>query len=114
MTLGLAVAFIVYGRLAALGPLANFSGMALVGFMLFGPDALLSATAAQDLGGDRGAGTAAGVINGVGSLGAIAQGSVTAWVAATYGWATLFTLFVWLSVLCSAMLVVYSFRERRV
>jgi len=113
MTLGLAGAFVLYGHLAALGPLSNFAGMALVGFMLFGPDALLSATAAQDLGGTGGAGTAAGVINGVGSLGAIAQGAITAWVAAHWGWPALFTVFVWLSVLCSAILTLYAFAERR-
>src|SRR5207249_3864844 len=60
MTLGLAISFILYIQLAALGPWANFSGMALVGFMLFGPDALVSSVAAQDLGGEHGAGTAAG------------------------------------------------------
>lgn len=112
MVLGLAGAFLLYGQLAAIGPIANFAGMSLCGFMLFGPDALLSATAAQDLGGEGGAGTAAGVINGVGSVGAIAQGAVTAWVAAHWGWPALFNVFIGLAVACAALLAVYAARER--
>ena len=51
--------------------------MVLIGFLLFGPDALVSSVAAQDLGGAAASGTAAGFINGVGSVGAILQASVT-------------------------------------
>lgn len=113
MSLGLAGACLLYGRVAAIGPAANFAGMMLIGFMLFGPDALLSATAAQDLGGKDGAGSAAGVINGVGSMGAIAQGAVTAYVAAHWGWSSLFGVFVVLALVCAAVLAVYAARERQ-
>src|SRR4029077_20174911 len=45
-----------------------------VGIFLFGPDSIISGTAAIDFGTKRGAGTATGFINGVGSIGAILGG----------------------------------------
>ncbi len=50
------------------------------GFFLFGPDALVSGTAAMDFGTKRAAGTAAGMINGVGSFGAILGGLLPGWL----------------------------------
>ncbi len=47
--------------------------LALVGFTLYGPDALMSGAGAMDLGSKRGAVLAAGIINGMGSIGAIVQ-----------------------------------------
>ncbi|MBL9167641.1 MAG: MFS transporter [Verrucomicrobiales bacterium] len=44
-------------------------GMFLLGFLVFIPDSLISGTAAIDFGTKRGASTANGLINGVGSLG---------------------------------------------
>jgi OPA family sugar phosphate sensor protein UhpC-like MFS transporter len=46
----------------------------LVGIFLFGPDSMVSATAAIDFGTKRGAGAATGFVNGVGSIGAILGG----------------------------------------
>jgi MFS transporter, OPA family, sugar phosphate sensor protein UhpC len=112
MSLGLAGAFVLYSAVAAVGPVANFAAMALVGFMLFGPDALASSTAAQDLGGVAAAGTTAGVINGIGSLGAMVQGSLTAYVAGHYGWPALFQVFIVLAVLCALILTPFALRER--
>jgi OPA family sugar phosphate sensor protein UhpC-like MFS transporter len=45
----------------------------LVGFTLYGPDALMSGAGAMDIGSRRGAVLAAGVINGMGSIGAVVQ-----------------------------------------
>ena len=47
--------------------------LALIGFMLFGPDSLLSGAGAVDIGSPRTAVAAAGIINGTGSLGAVVQ-----------------------------------------
>ncbi len=44
-----------------------------VGFSLYGPDALMTGAAAQDIGNKRGATLAAGVINGMGAVGAVVQ-----------------------------------------
>jgi sugar phosphate permease len=98
----LAVALLLYSRVASLGPVANFAGMALVGFCLFGPDALISGAAAQDIGGPAAAATAAGVINGLGSVGAILQGWVTVGISEALGWSALFYFFVALA-LASAL-----------
>ncbi|MFP6574023.1 MAG: hypothetical protein VB912_02650, partial [Pirellulaceae bacterium] len=46
--------------------------------LLFAPDSLISATAAIDFGTQKGAGTAAGLINGVGSIGAAVGGYLPA------------------------------------
>jgi MFS transporter, OPA family, sugar phosphate sensor protein UhpC len=44
-----------------------------VGFSLYGPDALMTGAGAQDIGNKRGATLAAGVINGMGAIGAVVQ-----------------------------------------
>lgn len=102
--LALAGALLIYSRVAAFGPVANFAAMAFVGFCLFGPDALISGAAAQDLGGPRGAAKAAGFINGVGSIGGILQGAVTAGVSAALGWSALYDLFVVLALVAAVLL----------
>jgi sugar phosphate permease len=84
--IGLAAALALYGRVAPMGMAVNFAAMALVGFFLFGPDALISGVAAQDLGGSLAAGTIAGFINGCGSIGAVAQGALVAGVSKRFGW----------------------------
>jgi len=89
-TVALALALALYGRVAPLGLAINFAAMALVGFCLFGPDALISGVAAQDLGGPLAAATVAGVINGCGSIGAIAQGPLVAGVSERFGWQAVF------------------------
>ena len=47
--------------------------LGVIGFMLFGPDSLLSGAGAVDIGSPRTAVAAAGIINGTGSLGAVVQ-----------------------------------------
>ncbi|MCO4760090.1 MAG: MFS transporter [Myxococcales bacterium] len=47
--------------------------MGAIGFCLYGPDALMSGAGAMDVGSKRGAIMAAGIINGVGSIGSVAQ-----------------------------------------
>ncbi|HVE81489.1 MAG TPA: MFS transporter [Myxococcales bacterium] len=89
---GLAAALAAYSVLAGRGVVANALALAAVGFFLFGPDSLLSGAAAQDLGGPREAGTAAGVINGIGSVGSVFSGLLAAWCSARFGWGTLYLL----------------------
>jgi OPA family sugar phosphate sensor protein UhpC-like MFS transporter len=112
MCLGLAAALALYIKVAARGPVPNFAAMALVGFMLFGPDALVSSTAAQDLGGAAAAGTAAGVINGVGSAGAILQGTVTTLVKARWGWPAVFVAYTATALACALAMLPFIARER--
>jgi OPA family sugar phosphate sensor protein UhpC-like MFS transporter len=62
-----------------------------IGFLLYIPDSLLSGTAAIDFGTKKGASTAAGFINGLGSVGAILGGSLPGIVSDRWGWNVLFT-----------------------
>ncbi len=105
---GLAVALPAYSALAGRGVVANALALAAVGFLLFGPDSLLSAPAAQDLGGKREAGTAAGVINGLGSVGAVFSGALAAWCSARFGWGTLWALLGGGALVSAAILLPYA------
>ena len=67
----------------------------VIGALVYIPDSLVSGTAAIDFGTRRGAGTAAGVINGCGSLGAIVGGTLPGLVKQLSGsdvtpWNTIF------------------------
>ena len=64
----------------------------LVGAFLYGPDSIISATASMDFGTKRGAGTATGFVNGVGSIGSIIGGFLPGQLASGANWAPLFTL----------------------
>ena len=109
---GLAAALPLYSALAGRGVVANALALAAVGFLLFGPDSLLSATAAQDLGGKAEAGTAAGVINGLGSIGAVFSGALAAWCSARFGWGTLYTLLGGGALVSAAILLPFARRRR--
>jgi OPA family sugar phosphate sensor protein UhpC-like MFS transporter len=97
MTVGLALALALYAAVAPLGLWANVLAMALVGFCLFGPDALISGVAAQDLGGPLAAASVAGFINGCGSVGAVAQGFLVAGISSRHGWQAVFRALMWLA-----------------
>lgn len=103
-TIALAGALALYGRLAPVGMAVNFASMALVGFCLFGPDALISGVAAQDLGGPLAAASVAGFINGCGSVGAIAQGALVSGISTRFGWQGVFQALMMLAAGSSLML----------
>lgn len=113
MVLALAGALLLYRGVGDVGIVANGLSMALVGFLLFGPDALISGAAAQDLGGGASAASAAGIINGIGSIGAVLQGIVTTRVSSAYGWEALFLVFVGLAVLSSVLLLPLALKRPR-
>jgi sugar phosphate permease len=112
---GLAGAFTLYVEVAGAGVWPGFLAMALCGFLLFGPDALLSGAAAQDAGGAEAAALAAGLVNAIGSVGAIAEEVVTRGVSARFGWDGLFHLFAGLAAVAAICLwpafVVYRHRR---
>ena len=80
---GTAISFVfLVGLVLGTGALYTFGGasptlfgvcLALTGFALYGPDALMTGAGAVDVGSRRHAVLAAGVINGCGSLGPIVQ-----------------------------------------
>ncbi|MGC4122036.1 MAG: MFS transporter [Myxococcales bacterium] len=57
-----------------------------VGFCLFAADAIMSMATAMDLGTGKGAASAAGVINGAGSIGATLSPFLGAYVSTRFGW----------------------------
>ena len=64
--------------------------LAAIGFFLFGPDALIASTSAVDFGTKKGAGSAVGFVNGMGSIGQILGLSLPGIISATWGWNVLF------------------------
>jgi sugar phosphate permease len=68
--------------------------LGLVGFMAMGPDSLLAGPSAMDAGSRRQAAVAAGVINGLGSIGPIVQEPVIGWLKQTKGLEAVFGLLV--------------------
>lgn len=105
---------------AAAGPLgkaANGACMAAVGVLVIGPDSVLSGTIAQDIGlknglGPQGVGAVAGLMNGIGSLGAIFQSPATAYISSEFGWRPLFYVFSMCAAVSSAILF-YVCKNRR-
>ncbi len=59
--------------------------LGLIGFTAMGPDSLISGACAMDAGTRRQAALAAGIINGVGSIGPIVQEPVIGWLKQTAG-----------------------------
>jgi sugar phosphate permease len=107
---GLALALFVYTRVGGLGHATNFAAMALVGALLYGPDSLLSGAAAQDLGGPRAAALAIGMINGLGSVGAVSQEFITRTVSRVSGWNSVFYVLL-VSAIAAALLLTPTFRR---
>jgi len=66
------------------------AGFFVIGFFLYAPDSLVSGTAAIDFGTKKGASTAAGVINGCGSVGQILGLALPAFIVAKWGWPAVF------------------------
>jgi sugar phosphate permease len=102
----LAVLLFFFNDLAAAESKLVTAGLLfLVGFLIFGPDSLVSATAAVDFGTRKGASTASGMINGMGSIGAIAGGTIPGFFKDSWGWDGVFT-FLAVSVLLAGLLMI--------
>ncbi|MCH7958766.1 MAG: MFS transporter [Candidatus Hydrogenedentes bacterium] len=105
MLLGLAAACYIYPSLGSLGLWWNVAGIAFIGAMTFGPDALMTGAAAMDIGSQRAAGLASGFINGMGSVGQIFSPLVVAYVSESrFGWNGLFALLGVLSLIAAALM----------
>jgi len=86
--------------------------IALIGFFLYGPDALMSGAGAMDMGSPRQAVAAAGIINGMGSCGAVLQDPVLGWVLERYASAGVFALLLVSAMGAAASLSVVLLRNR--
>ena len=93
MMLGLAASTTAYASLSADGRLTNAVLIALIGFLVYGPDSVTSGVSAIDFGSKRAAAMAAGFINGLGSIGGAASPLVIGWVSERHGWEGVMGLF---------------------
>lgn len=82
----LAVATVFFARLTPGDEVLTVVLMFVVGFLVYGADAVLSAASAMDLGAEKGAASAAGLINGAGNVGTIASASVGGFLSNSLGW----------------------------
>ena len=80
----MALAFVLMYNKGAHNLMFFTISMGLAGFMLYGPDSLISGVGAIDVGSKRGALVAAGIINGTGSIGPIFQAETIGWLYTKY------------------------------
>lgn len=76
----------------------------LCGFMLYGPDFLVSGISVMDFGSKEHAATAAGFVNGVGAVGAALTGIIAGTMANLWGWNSVFYLMVGFALLCAILI----------
>lgn len=107
---GLGLSLLLCAALPPHDVLLTVAALALVGALLYGPDALLSGAAAQDVGGAAAAATATGLVNGVGSLGGMLEGVTLPAVSAHFGWQAMFPLLAALA-LCAAVALIPAARR---
>ena len=90
--------------------------LGVIGFMAMGPDSLLAGASAMDAGTRRQAAVAAGVINGLGSIGPIVQEPVIGWLKQNQGLDAVFGLLVVIVLLTTVAtgLLARSGRLRRI
>jgi len=94
MTCGCLVAVTAMWMIGLTSPVLFVALLGLIGFMAMGPDSLLAGPSAMEAGTRRQAAVAAGVINGLGSIGPIVQEPVIGWLKKTQGLDSVFLLLV--------------------
>ena len=108
----LAGACLLHPRLASAGRWGNLAGIAFIGALIFGADALMSGAGTQDAVRTKVAATAGGVTNAVGSLGQILSAPVAALISQRFGWDAVFVLLMLFS-LVGALLLMTQWGFRR-
>src|SRR5262249_1129336 len=96
------IACLAQPALGRAGWAGSLGGIALIGGMTFGADSLVQGAATQDAGGKRSAGSAAGWVNGIASLGQLLSPYLLAQGASRRGWDMRFGLFVAIALIGSA------------
>jgi sugar phosphate permease len=102
MSIGCLLSTALLGAAGLSSPFAFTALLGLVGFMAMGPDVLLSGPGAMDLGNAERAALAAGIINGLGSIGPIVQEPLIGWLKTTAGLGSVFGLLALVAFLASA------------
>jgi len=78
--------------------------ISLLGILIYGPDLLMSGPASIDAVSASHAARAAGIVNGVGSLGQLVSAYVVAVIVSRFGWDQLFTFFLVCAVAAGGLL----------
>src|SRR6185369_16739186 len=79
MGIGMVLGYVLVVMFGA-NPYALAICFGFVGFMIYGPDTILSGAAAVQVAGERNGVAVAGIVNGVGSLGPVVQEEVIGWI----------------------------------
>jgi sugar phosphate permease len=105
MLSGFAVVLLVVPAMTKSGILGTSVAISVAGIFSFGPDTLLSGAGAQDIGNLKATATAAGLVDGIGHLGAIFSPYVVVFVSEHYGWDCLFFCLAGSAFLAGALLI---------
>ncbi|MDL5512569.1 MFS transporter [Arenibacter sp. M-2] len=97
MMIGLGLACLAHPYMVPYGKIATVISIALIGIATYGPDSLICTAGSMDVGGTKGAAMAAGIINGMGSVGQMFSGFIVVAINEYYGWNSLFYFFVIMS-----------------
>ncbi len=92
MMFGLALLCVVYPHVSAMSTWVNLAMIGLIGAFTFGPDTLMAGPATQEAVPPEKVGGAAGMVNGIGSLGQILSPLVVNILSERFGWGTLFAM----------------------
>lgn len=113
MTVGMFFSFVFLAFVGVQSVWLFAVGLSLCGFMLMGPDSLLAGVGAIDVGGRGKAVLAAGIINGLGSIGPIFQEEIIGHLLDTQGYDAVFNLLIGVCVLGIVGTLYLARRSRR-
>jgi sugar phosphate permease len=77
----------------------------LLGLLIHGPDMLIGGIAAVDFGTSKGASTASGLVNGLGSIGAIVGGVLPGVLIDRWGWQGMFSVLAAMAFVATVLLL---------
>jgi sugar phosphate permease len=111
--LGMAASCALLYTVGTTGAVMFATSLGLIGFTLYGPDALMTGAGAIDVGSARRATMAAGVINGMGSIGSVMQEFVLGAVLEEGSSSTVFAILLAAAISAALMLGILLIRRRR-
>ena len=86
----------------------------LIGATTYGPDVLMAGTLAMDVGTRKAAGSAAGLVDALGYVGASVTAVASGWLADTVGWNWAFVLWAGGALLAAALMApLWNYRPPR-
>jgi len=111
------VSLLLFAATAQLGFIHNALFTFIAGGTNCAVDALLAGSFSMKIGeaeGRRSGAAVTGLVNGIGTFGAVAEGPIVGWIADKYGWSTVFTFMIVLSALASLMIFKAMVIQRRI